>query len=87
MYRKYFVGVRCKNDCSLNGICLQQTCNCNKGWERADCSSFHCKDVGNCGPYGTCVGPNHCKCRLGWTVRFLNMYIRILTYYINIYAY
>ena len=62
-------GVRCINDCSLNGICLQKTCTCNKGWETADCSKFHCKDVGNCGSFGTCVGPNHCKCRLGWTVR------------------
>ncbi|XP_028399971.1 uncharacterized protein LOC114523292 [Dendronephthya gigantea] len=61
--------VRCINDCSLNGICLGQTCKCNNGWEGADCSSYHCKDVGNCGTFGTCIGPNHCKCRIGWKGR------------------
>ncbi|XP_028418435.1 uncharacterized protein LOC114543780 isoform X2 [Dendronephthya gigantea] len=61
--------IRCINDCSLNGICLGQTCKCDTGWEGADCSSYHCKDVGNCGTFGTCVGPNHCKCRLGWKGR------------------
>ncbi|XP_028400059.1 protein bark beetle-like [Dendronephthya gigantea] len=59
----------CTNDCSSNGICLGQTCKCNSGWEGADCSSYHCKDLGNCSSYGNCVGPNHCKCRLGWMGR------------------
>ena len=28
------------------------------------------KIVRNCGRYGTCVGPNYCRCRLGWKVRY-----------------
>ena len=60
----------CPNSCSQNGQCNKKsrTCVCYKGWTGSDCSDFDCTEVNDCSGYGTCVGPNQCRCRVGWKV-------------------
>ncbi|CAH1774305.1 unnamed protein product [Owenia fusiformis] len=57
---------QCPNSCTYNGKCFGKTCTCDMGWERDDCSVYHCRDVNNCGRFGSCVGPNQCRCQQGW---------------------
>ncbi|XP_019639952.1 PREDICTED: uncharacterized protein LOC109481804 [Branchiostoma belcheri] len=61
--------VRCPFACFHRGQCVGRTCICNKGWEGEACAEFHCRDVNNCGAFGTCVGPNNCRCKFGWQGR------------------
>ncbi|XP_072023149.1 protein bark beetle-like [Amphiura filiformis] len=58
--------VKCPNNCYGKGVCHGTTCVCSKGWKGDDCAEFHCQDVKDCSGFGTCVGPNQCKCRAGW---------------------
>ncbi|XP_078692159.1 uncharacterized protein LOC144922351 [Branchiostoma floridae x Branchiostoma belcheri] len=59
----------CPNSCSNHGRCEGQTCVCQRGWEKEDCSRHNCRDRNDCGEFGTCVGPNICRCRNGWQGR------------------
>ncbi|KAI8506513.1 hypothetical protein Bbelb_159400, partial [Branchiostoma belcheri] len=59
----------CPNSCSHHGSCEGQTCVCQRGWEKHDCSQYNCRERNDCGEYGTCVGPNICRCRNGWQGR------------------
>ncbi|XP_048576746.1 uncharacterized protein LOC5510655 isoform X3 [Nematostella vectensis] len=61
--------VRCPNGCFHNGDCIGSTCFCYRGWTGHDCSQFHCRDVHECSGFGTCVGPNVCKCMTGFLGR------------------
>ena len=52
----------------MNGNCL-----CSNGWKGSeDCSAFDCSNVNNCSGRGKCVGPNQCRCRVGWKVHKLS---------------
>lgn len=56
----------CENDCSGNGICSEDKCFCDSGWEGKDCYRYHCNNTNNCNKNGDCIGPNICKCYPGW---------------------
>ena len=57
-----------EQDCGCeNGTCsaFGGFCFCDQGWEGEDCDSFHCRDVFDCGPWGSCIGANECRCVSG----------------------
>ncbi|XP_019646646.1 PREDICTED: uncharacterized protein LOC109487118 [Branchiostoma belcheri] len=58
----------CPNACSHHGDCMGRTCICDRGWRGEDCSKATCNERNDCGEFGTCVGPNICRCRNGWQV-------------------
>ncbi|XP_053325121.1 tenascin-N-like [Spea bombifrons] len=65
-----FIGISCDIEiaglCSGNGRYQVDTgsCQCDKGWEGADCSRRSC--VPDCGEHGACVN-GACQCALGYS--------------------
>ncbi|XP_028408108.1 uncharacterized protein LOC114530701 [Dendronephthya gigantea] len=59
----------CPNGCFHNGDCVGTTCFCYRGWTGRDCSQFHCNEANNCSGNGLCIGPNACKCSVGFLGR------------------
>ncbi|XP_067367818.1 N-acetylglucosamine-1-phosphodiester alpha-N-acetylglucosaminidase isoform X2 [Channa argus] len=51
-------------DCSGNGECVDERCQCKQGWQGAGCDSLVCQPPA-CGPHGVCAASG-CVCDAGW---------------------
>ena len=56
--------LRCVDDCSGHGVCLNGTCSCERGYGGRTCAAPAC-------PYpclngGACAGGGGCRCARGW---------------------
>ena len=67
-----FDGISCDLECSGNGVCQNDTCDCGfKGWRGPTCNVFRCPGwLSDCSGHGTCIPSlNHCTCKPGWKGR------------------
>ena len=59
----------CPNGCSHRGFCLDDTCQCNKGFAGKSCELIACPGFTPCNGQGSCVYENNigtCSCNEGW---------------------
>ena len=54
----------CEKNCSGNGVCVQNKCNCMNGYTGKSCQTVICPN--NCSNKGNCVN-NRCQCNQGFT--------------------
>ena len=68
--------------CSINGICVNGTCNCSPGFQGRNCEINNCPN--GCSSHGICdrvMNQNNkyqCICYTGWTGAACNVAIELL---------
>ncbi|RLV90217.1 hypothetical protein DV515_00014528, partial [Chloebia gouldiae] len=56
---------QCSISCRNGGMCVDEQCQCQKGFSGAHCEQPVCES--GCQNGGRCVGPNRCACVYGFT--------------------